>query len=568
MIQNRTIVYNYKKIITILLLNILLLWILTIKTTHINGYSPDSLYYFKNLPLFYWIGIAFIFIVLILDIYFEKNLGMKIGTCNDILLIMLAVLYLDGLTSFVYSNPRTLDTYATSVVIANITNKITLSDQMYYTQFQGSMWLFYIFSQCSKLSTFILSKYYPIYLMTMLSVFSYLCAKKICDKYYIFAPFVVLSLGWVSEYHLSPQSHALILNVVLFYLLILFLTKDSNYWAIILLMNITWLAICISHALTPILTLVALIFMFGTIKLLERVDKNRNELNKNLSQKNNKIYELLYLYVIIFITYVLYQSSLVIDKITSVFKDIFHNLKYGDTLSLVDRAITTPSPSYIYGYKIRLYITLLSISLALICFFVVYSIQKNRQSNIYIGSTYIGYFLFGIVLVGAGYNVYGSDRSYMFSLTSYGIMCSILLNTNAYVNRYVEKIVPYFKIFIVFFTLISVVLLPITHNANDPYNFVSESESAGKNFCLKYQNNITEPSAKIVDSTNAMYSTDPSDDDALKAIYPTPISSTFYTFYYNFIEMKSQTGSKYIKEIESQNIIYNSGQYKRCFIRN
>lgn len=401
----------------------------------------------------------------------------------------------------------------------------------------------------------------------MLSVFAYLCAKKICDKHYILAPFVVLSLGWVSEYHMSPQSHVLILNVVYFYLLISIFLKKSNYWATILLMNVIWLAICVSHALTPILTLVALMFLFGVIKLLKWFDKNENEVSKNLFQKGNKIYELLFLYVIIFMTYVIYQSPLVINKITSVFKDILHNLKDGNTLSLVDRAITTPSPSYILGYEIRLYITILSIALALICVFVIYSAKRNRQSNIYIGSTYLGYFLFGMILVAAGYNVYGSDRSYMFSLNAYGIMCSMVLNNNAYINRHMEKIAPYFKIFIVFFTLISAILLPITHNANDPYNFVSESESAGKNFCFKFQNNLTDFNLRDENLTNAMYSSDPSEDQALSAIYPTSVSTTFYTFYYNFVEMKSQTGYQYIKDINSLDVIYNSGQYKRCYIK-
>ena len=55
-----------KKVILICLLNSLSLWFITIAQTHIYKFPPDTQYYARQLPIFFWIGIALCIITLIL----------------------------------------------------------------------------------------------------------------------------------------------------------------------------------------------------------------------------------------------------------------------------------------------------------------------------------------------------------------------------------------------------------------------------------------------------------------------------------------------------------------------
>lgn len=547
---------RYKKIIYILYVNIFLLWMLNIHLVHITRYLPDSLYYIKNLSVYYWLGVILIMIVFILIIYAEKKSTIKTGELIYFLLIIFTVLYLHGTTPFIYTNPRTLDVFGYIYKIDLVGNALFITDPMYFNQFEGSTLMFSTIFQCSKINSLLFAKYYPIYLMTIISLFIYVIAKKTCNKYYIVAPFVGLSLGWIQEYHLSPQSHALILASVLFYLFILYLKQNpndwpavflnSNDWPVILLIIVTWSALCISHALTPILIIVSLIFTCGLNKLLEKIDNSKNELNTIISPKNAKLYKFLGPFIIIYIISFL-RSSVAIEGVFSVITSIQSNWIMGNTLKLVDRSVSNPSLSYLFGYNLRMTIVLFTIISGFICLFIVYSMKRNIYYDIYLGGTYLGYLIFGMSLIIMGYNTYAFDRCYMLLLIPYSVMCSMLLDINTYNKRYIKKIALYSKIFIILFTLSSIILLPITQNASDPYNFVSESESAGKNFCFKFNGNILD---------------DPLLCDPINQVYPTSTEYSFYTFFYNFIELKTQRGSEYINKINSVNTIYNSGQYK------
>jgi hypothetical protein len=559
------IIVNYKKIMYILHVSIFTFWMLNIHSVSIIKYLPDAFYYVKSLSLYYWSGILLIIIVFILNIYIESKSTIKIGELNYLLLIVFIALYLYGTTSYIYPNPRTLDVYAYTYQIDCVGANSPPSDPMYFTQFQGSTLMFSIILQCSKISSLVFAKYYPIYLMIMLGLFSYVIAKRMCDKYCIVAPVAIISLGWVQEYHISPQSHVLILVSILFCLLTLFLKQNPenfdkplistnwlytifnplakrwgllkfslNDWLVALLIILTWSGICISHALTPMLVLIAFTFTSGLNIFLKN-------LNRIISPKASKIHIFLGPFLIIYIINLL-NSSVAMNSIALAFTKIQSNLILGKTVTVVDKYISTPASSYVLGYHIRMSILLFTMICGFICLFIVYLTRENMYYNTYLGSTYLAYAIVAFVLVIVGYNVYGFDRCYMLLLIPYSIICSMLLDTNVYENKWIKKIVPYSKIFIVLFTVSSLILLPITQNASDPYNFISDSERAGKSFCFKVNSELP--------------------IDPINEIYPTSVEDSFYTFYYNHMELKNQEGYKYINKISYGNIIYDSGQYK------
>jgi hypothetical protein len=95
-----------------------------------------------------------------------------------------------------------------------------------------------------------------------------------------------------------------------------------------------------------------------------------------------------------------------------------------------------------------------------------------------------------------------------------------------------SKFFRIFKISLVLFIITAMFLLPITRYGTDPYEFVSESHYAGREFGSRH---------------------------------PISDSSTFTNVSYNHIELKQQGGEEYVNSFNSSDInrIYDSGQCKK-----
>ena len=206
--------YN-TKIIAILLVNIFTLWLLTIVTTHISEYPPDALYYAKQMPVFYWIGIVLSCIIIFLLYYIplqdsKKNILIEIG------LLVLLILYLFGIPSFIYDNARLFDVHIISRYVENLVIEgHTVGDKLYIGIFTGSTISFSALSMISNTDILLIAKYYTIYLMFVVSLGLYSFAKRLTNKYYIFAPITHLSVAWMSINHMTPQPYAFMLTIFL-----------------------------------------------------------------------------------------------------------------------------------------------------------------------------------------------------------------------------------------------------------------------------------------------------------------------------------------------------------------
>jgi hypothetical protein len=537
------ILKHQKKVIILLLINAFTLWLLTIATTHIYKIPPDPFYYAKQLPIFYWIGMMLICITLILSLYGQPLPKPKKHEFTEIIFIIILILYLFGTPSFIYTNPRFMDVYGVSYIVDRVIEAggahIRYAGLMYQTEFQGSILLFSMFSECTGINILVVSKYYPIYLMFIISILIYGISRKISSKYCLFAPIAYLSLAWVQEYHLAPQSHVLILSILLLFLLVILLTgKDThNDLNNKLLIIIVWFAICISHAVTPILNLISLFFLFFSYIFLKYSSLfTKKNLLEGISTKMESLSALLILFVTVYIAYILYASDFIFARVISTMKATINRMQYGETFVVVNRAVTTPTQSYLFCYYVRWYIIIGTMVFGILSIFYLFLKNRDRTSNFVISSLFIGYSLLGLYLIISGYNVYGSDRSFIFLLIPFSILCSMVLHTELKLkgNTYkiiASKIFRIFKISLVLFIITAMSLLPITRYGTDPYEFVSESHYAGREFGSRH---------------------------------PISDSLTFTNFSYNHIELKQQRGEEYINSFNSNNLnrIYDSGQCK------
>src|SRR5207249_4684303 len=84
------------------------LWFVSAGTVRISSFPADSLYYARQLPFAYWWGVA-ASLALLLS---ASTLRGRLRAAVELSSLLLLALYVIGLPSFVYENPRILDSYA------------------------------------------------------------------------------------------------------------------------------------------------------------------------------------------------------------------------------------------------------------------------------------------------------------------------------------------------------------------------------------------------------------------------------------------------------------------------
>lgn len=264
---------RYYKILLLLLITSLMFWLLTIATTFIYKFPPDVFFYAKQLSIFYWIGIALLLFVILLLLYAKHCLKLKSKISIEVLLIFILVLYLFGTPSFIYHNPRFTDVYSViqEIIALTVMHHTELSSTgavPYLNYFPGATFFFSFVEIVSALSMYDLAKFYPIYLMLLSSLLVYYITKRLSNDYAFLAPICYLSLAWVQEYHLSPQSLALILYISFWPFIIIQFIDKRNRIEFSIIGIVLLAAMILTHPLTPLIPIVNLSFLFVMIYLL------------------------------------------------------------------------------------------------------------------------------------------------------------------------------------------------------------------------------------------------------------------------------------------------------------
>ena len=136
------------------------MWFITAGTVHISSLPPDSLHYLKQLPPTYWWGLG-----VTLALYGTRSfLKARLRTALEISILFLLALYVIGLPSFAYENPRILDGFQhTGNSIALLNNEGWLEAPIWYLrQFPGAYTFFAELVVVAGIDPFDLLRYYVV----------------------------------------------------------------------------------------------------------------------------------------------------------------------------------------------------------------------------------------------------------------------------------------------------------------------------------------------------------------------------------------------------------------------
>src|SRR5947209_18415160 len=134
-------------------------WFVTAATVRIPELPPDAFFYVSQLPPIYWLGLISTFALLALRGMVKNHAR----TFLEISALLLLALFLFALPSFVYQDPRFLDTYQhEGNALALLGSGVWFEGPVWYVcQFAGSYVFFAELTAIAGIDPFQLMKYYP-----------------------------------------------------------------------------------------------------------------------------------------------------------------------------------------------------------------------------------------------------------------------------------------------------------------------------------------------------------------------------------------------------------------------
>ncbi len=182
------------------------LWFITAADFHISSFPPSSYYYMANLPVVYWWGLA----ATLGTILLPTVLGGRARTAVELSGLFLLSLYLIGLPSFSYQNPRFLDAYYHTGNALDLLNSMgwVRSPSWYAHQFPGAFSYFAQLSTVAGIDPFQLMKYFPAALAIVVVFFAYVIARMFSPSNAAIASGLILGGFWF-QLHVSPQAFEL-----------------------------------------------------------------------------------------------------------------------------------------------------------------------------------------------------------------------------------------------------------------------------------------------------------------------------------------------------------------------
>ncbi len=201
-----TVDLPYLVISTVLITQATSLWFITAADFHISSFPPNSYYYLANLPFVYWWGLA----ATLGTILLPTVLRGRARTTLELSGLFLLSLYLIGLPSFSYQDPRFLDAYYHTGNALDLLNSMGWfnSPNWYAHQFPGAFSYFAQLSTVTGIDPFQLMKYFPAGLSLVVVFFAYVIARMFSPNYAATAAGLILSGFWF-QLHVSPQAFEL-----------------------------------------------------------------------------------------------------------------------------------------------------------------------------------------------------------------------------------------------------------------------------------------------------------------------------------------------------------------------
>ncbi|MBO0888793.1 hypothetical protein J2P12_06800 [Candidatus Bathyarchaeota archaeon] len=439
------------------------LWFYTDATVKIAVFPPNGFFYFDQLPAAYWLGIAATIGLLIVC---RRTEG-RLRTVMEIASLFILCLYLIGLPSFVYENPRFLDTYQhEGNALSFLNTGGWYNNQVWYLyQFPGSYAFFAQLTAVAGIDPFQLMLYYPAVISMIVSLLVYTIARLFTDVYAAPVSSLVMAGFWF-QLHESPQSLELILYLGVLYLLFRAFQDRANSRRCSL--------ICI--AVTPILVLThpetSLVTSLGTLAfvLLEPVIRgNRFEvLRSNIRLIGPFL-------IVLVLTATLWWSFVATAALRVALGIVDSAVSTGISLGpyIPPKAPPTPSPSYAVTLQLEEGMAALTwlLGVSLLLFVKRFHPREYFLSGLFLAAVAtIPVALFG--------NPDVLQRSYMFALFPAAFLSASLLGRKADLRIRRWMFVKPLGVTLILLTILFSVVMPVARYGGDSFQTITGSALA------------------------------------------------------------------------------------------
>ncbi|MBT9139999.1 MAG: hypothetical protein DDT30_00571 [Dehalococcoidia bacterium] len=518
------IIARRTRIIVLLLVSMVTLWLLTIAEMCITKFPPDSFYFATQLPIYYWAGLVLGCSALWLLV--SSSSKGRHSAILDICFIIILAMYLFGIPSFVYANPRFMDVYG---VIDRIIQTIEVGHIIPYGGWDREFPLQAIFpAQISLIlgtSVFQLARFFPLIHVLLVSFLIYAISRKMLSQYYILAPALYLSISWMPAHHLSPQSYGLMLTAVFLFLLIArFMDKPATTKKLLLIAIMA--TTVLSHAPTPLINLVPLLLMVvlscGSTFWQRKV----------ISTK--QVAMVTTVYAVMYFGYLHFNASDILAVAVSQIQTSLNNLHGGNILVTADWTVTEPMRCHVFITWLRL-LSVVSVCLVGLVSILLLFKKKYDRFAFLISCLFLGYISLSVAFF-ATQNITFVERGFVFALVPFSILIPLALSAGIR-----SKLSKVFGLICGLLLIFHLFLAPLTARGVDPYMVPSKSEIAGREFVVRNRELKRQIDFRV---------------------YGAPV--VFQTIWYNYLSLKHQMGEEYANQFEVPGLdkVYNSGQFR------
>lgn len=482
-----------KRVEEILLVISFLSWIICITNTYIHDHLPSALSYAHQLSKYYYYG-SVILIFLIIVSFYSVNQAIRLKT-QVLLCILTSYIFVTPL--LIYSNPRIIDVYtytyhSINYILSNsflpaYTWQETRMQDIYINDFPAATIFFASAIELSGMELSSFAKYYPLILICLLLFLSYSTTYLILGNKVttLFAPVAYVSLTFVPEYNLAPQSYAMLMGSVLILLLVdIIMTRHDTIVNKKIVLIIIWISIVISHPYTSIIYLFSISLLVAICNIIIMLYNKKINITDNIADIKEIRYtlsRLMPLFFVMILSYILFKSGLVFSAFIKQLNNIFIDISSGDVIHTQAHMTLNPSESYILLVQLRWVLIVGVLALSTTCLFILLYNKCLDGPTLLIVALFIGFMLFAAILVMSGKSGarFGPNRGFIFGLFCCVILFSIFLDKE-FAPRY-----NIIKLLVILFIAGSFLSIPITRYGGDPYNYMSSSEISGINFVFQ-----------------------------------------------------------------------------------
>jgi len=245
---NLSSIYANNFILIISIVSTILL-ILSISSISIYQYPPDAFYYFRSLPLLYWIGFSLVTIVIINILLNRYKFPRRI----HILPLILFAMYLYGIPNIIHEYSRYMDVYDHGADLYFLVNTGYIPQDNSYAHdypilFILTAILFNIMN-IDLVKPFTFFKLFNILTMLFIVILLYIFAFKIIyhksgfrqltiynsyiNNNVVLVPFTFMGLNWTHIGHFAPHTLSFILYIMFFISLIYVLNNKKRSYIVI-----------------------------------------------------------------------------------------------------------------------------------------------------------------------------------------------------------------------------------------------------------------------------------------------------------------------------------------------